>query len=300
MMRHFGILSAGVLALTLGACSSTSVEVSSVPPAPVAATPLGQGVWANQLAMMTASEREDFHALPDAAARTAFLERRGIDVRMEMAQRLSPGMSRDEVLAALEGQYDLIRRTDENDRLYLAKFNGNGRTNFFCTFSTDGETTGLSGWGSYTDAEEQQLARVHKLEARLRDRLRFVLRTGMGQGEITGSAEAARKLRESFKANVEENRSRSDYGYNAAVNGWSPSYADFATEADALVTEQMVERYTVTERRPDHIRSEGDFEYWYHRIPVDGSDTFIVLEYRFQSKRLKSWYVYHTDFLPFQ
>ncbi len=289
------LLAAALVSLPLTSCARGGSDIQMAQSrnrlAEVEARPLGQSRWNELRAAMTPSERSKFDAISDEESRVRFARANGVDIRIELNQRLKTGMERDAVIAELSQMADTFAMGDDRpNRLHASVFNGEASTHM--DFEFDAETGGLASWTSYVPRASN---RISSLEAALQGRLDRVLRVGMGQREVTQSYARAMRLASDYDRKAIERR-----GDEASYRGFkSVSSGDYATEAAWLRANSSAAFYEVLNRTPDYTRYEGNTEFWYHRVPVEGIDEDVVIEYRFENKRLVSWWVYATDFLGF-
>jgi hypothetical protein len=289
------LIAVTLIALPLTSCvrgtSDVEVHQSAVRLGEVEARPLGQSRWNELRSAMTPSERTRFDQIHDEDARLRFARANGVDVRIELPKRVSFGMNRDEVIQAIDGLADSFTMGDSRaNRLHASVFNGEASTQM--DFEFDADTGGLASWTSYVANATNRTAAI---EAALQGRLDRVLRVGMGQQEITQSYNRARRLASDYDRKAIERR-----GDTSSYRGFKTASAgDFATEAAWIRANSSAAFYEVLNRAADYTRFEGSNEFWYHTIRIEGLEERVVIEYRFENKRLTSWWVYTSDFLGY-
>ncbi|MCA8940704.1 MAG: hypothetical protein KDB07_12880, partial [Planctomycetes bacterium] len=133
------LVSAALVSIGLSACAANSVPQNERPQSPrldsIESIKAGQTEASDDLAVMTGRERTQYFELKDDFARKRFIVSNGIDVRRTMKQNLRVGMSRDEVISALEGSYDaMIPTGSDQTRLLFQSFSGRSTTNMYCLF----------------------------------------------------------------------------------------------------------------------------------------------------------------------
>lgn len=292
------LLTVALMTLPLVACQNTANttkkprEVSTVSLDSVAARPLGESEWNALRVVMTPAEKAAFDRAVAAEDKLRYVRLNGIDVRLLLNEKLREGMSESEVNAVLHGIADRQELGDSREGwVHAAVFNGETTTIIDLQF--DPKSGALKHWASHVANAGRQ---AETIEAALQGRLDRVLRKGMMQPEITESYNRALAMRGNIEAKMSERRNDPNYtGTRTASEG------GFNTEAARERAGQVVRFWEVLNRKPTYIRREGAWEYWYHRIDLEGrTDKFVVVEYRFINKLLDSWYVYSTDFLGFE
>lgn len=296
MRMYSKLLVAAVALLPLAGCHSTSGkngqrEQSQVRLGEIEATKLGDSSWNTWRAAMTPSEKAEFDRRVTSEDKLRYVRGQGIDVRVMLRERLKVGMSLEEVGTALEGAYDSVVLGDPREGWMHASVN-NGAGTTLIDLQFEPETWTLVKWQSHVKSAART---TNSIEATLQSRLDKVLSKGMGQSEITTSHERALKLRSDYERKMTDRRNDPNYaGYKSSSSG------DYATEAAFDRANGSVQFWDVLNRTPEYIRREGAWEYWYHKVPLAGqTDKYVVIEYRFENKRLESWWVYSTDFLGF-
>jgi hypothetical protein len=298
MLKNWKLIAAVAAALPLAvACQSVGGTSKPSDRSPydlsgVEAMALGTSEWNAWRAAMTPSEKASFDQLTASDDKLRFVRQNGVDVRVALQDKLSVGMSIEEAEAALEGVYDTTELGDPRSGWVHCSVN-NGASTTLIDLEFDPESWTLKRWQSHVRKAARDTSA--SLESTLQSRLDRVLAKGMGQNEVVASHAKAAEQRAAYERKLAERRTNADYkGYR------SSSASDFSTEAAFDRANGSVQFWDVLNRKPEYIRLEGQREYWYHKVPLAGkSDTYIVIEYRFENKRLDSWWVYSTDFLGY-
>lgn len=298
MLKNWTFLAVLAVALPLAtACqqsggASKPQERSTHDLSGIEAMKLGASEWNAWRSAMTPSEKANFDRLVSSDDKMRFVRQNGVDVRVVLREKLTVGMSLDDASAALEGVYDTVELGDPRLGWLHCSVN-NGATTTLIDLEFEPESWTLLRWQSHVRTASRDT--TASLESTLQSRLDRVLSKGMGQSEVTASHAKASEQRAAYERKLSDRRNNPDYkGYRSSSSG------DYSTEAALDRANSSIEFWSVLNRKPDYVRLEGNREYWYHKVPLAGkTDKYIVIEYRFENKKLESWWVYTADFLGY-
>lgn len=289
-MRIALIFMLGAAVALLAACGSSPPEVRGPGPEAVAqpySTP-SQSRWGSFLVVMTDKERGEFLDIEGDSQREQWLRRTGIDVRAELSQQLSRGISEEAARRRVGGSPDEALRDGRTATLFYSRFNTQSMTYFWLKFENDQ----LVSWNSYTREQQDRERELLAFEQRLLRKFDTVLERGMGMNAINRQAAAAREDLNQVELAHRERTADSDYRDGRSVSS-----------RDYIIAEQLLYARTRNElfewfqgRQPDHVISQDPFErHRYNMLHTDlrGKETVVTAEFVFESGTLKDWFVFH-------
>ncbi len=286
---RFAFLPVLFVVALLGAACSSGPEVRGNGPEAVgtASTPT-RTRWSTHLQVMTDKERLEFLAIEDSVEREQWLRRSGIDVRAELAGRLTRGISVETARRRIIEAPDEVSKDGSTTMLFYSRFNTQSRTNFYLMFESDQ----LISWNSYTLENQEREKSLLEFEARLMRKFNTVLERGMG-------APAIRKQAENAQADL----NRVELAHREKIADPNFKGAGKASYSDYIVAEELLYARTRNElfawfqnRNPDRIIIHRPFEtQQYYMIHKDarGRETQVIAEFVFEGGMLQAWYVYH-------
>lgn len=278
------------------------------------------GAWSKYIQVMTERERLEFLNIMDDKDRRQWIARKGIDVRAELSERLSRGISVEAAKRRINDPLDSESKRGNETMLYYSRFNTESRTNYYLTFRSDQ----LTNWNTYTLAEQQRTMGLVSFENELMRKFDAYLEPGMGPETIRSLGTQAKKnldntnlaLRErlsdpNFKGSVEVVVEAGPDGKprNVARRGGTretiyhhPYYEDERKGAE--VEEQLL-----------LARGKADFLAWFDRDadykiihrPFETHQFFltyksargeietVTVEFVYRDGLLEEWYVYHEE-----
>jgi hypothetical protein len=295
-MRKALLLLLGAPVLALAACGSTEYvepepaveeEVDTFP-APEPYVPLSTNGWSRFLVVMTNKERNDFLGIDGRPEREQWLRRNGIDVRADLAEKLSRGMTIDQARRGIAESPDEVLRDGDTTTMFFSRYNTLSFTHFWLKFE-DGK---LLSWNSYTREQQDRERELLDFQQRLMRKFNTVLERGMGMNAINRQAAAARDDLNRVQTAHRERTEDADYRAGRSVSA-----------RDYIIAEQLLYAQTRNElfewfqgRIPDQIIHQRPFEthryYLLHR-DLRGNETLVTAEFVFEGGALKDWFVYH-------
>ncbi len=284
-----------LIALLGAGCSNTHEHDGSVHDADVAHTAEGNSVrshkastWGKYLDVMTDKERDEFFAISDSFERKQWVRRNGVDVRADLAKKLTKGLKKGAAMKRIKDRVeDTIENGDSTLVLY-SRFNTVSRTNFYLVFHKNT----LASWGSYTRENQDRNREVFDFESRLMRKFDTVLKVDMGANEIRKQAENARKGLNDVKIATRDVTGEPDY-----KGTHTNSYANYIVAEQILLAETRNELFKWFQGRDaDKVLVQRPYEthqYYMLYTAADGAETVITAEFVFKDGLLKRWFVYH-------
>lgn len=289
-MRTALMLMLGAAVTVLAACGSSPPQARGSGPQAVShqLNAPSRSRWSPYLVVMTDKERAEFLDIEEDAERETWLRRTGIDVRADLSQQLSRGLSEEAARRRVGGTPDEAMRDGRSATLFYSRYNTQSMTYFWMKFENDQ----LLSWNSYTREQQDRERELLAFEQRLLRKFDTVLERGMGMNAINRQAAAARNDLNQVELAHRERTSDADYREGRSVSS-----------RDYIIAEQLLYARTRNElfewfqgRQPDRIFQQDPFErHLYNMVHTDtrGKETTVTAEFVFESGTLKDWFVYH-------
>jgi hypothetical protein len=254
-------------------------------------TPPVRSRWSPYLVVMTDKERTEFLGMQDEAQRELWLRRTGIDVRADLAQRLSRGISVEAARGRIVEVPDHTQREGDTTTLFYSRFNTESRTFYWLKFESDQ----LVSWNSYTREQQDRERELLQFEQKLTRKFDATLERGMGMNEINRQAAAARadlnRVQDTFRETLADPDYRGVY-----TKPGSRSYLVAESLLNAQTRNELFEWFQG--RAPDKILVQHPFEthrYYTTYTDLRGRETVITVEFVFENNLLRDWFVYHEN-----
>lgn len=287
-MRNCVLLALVACGFVLGACSSGPEVRGSGPEAVGAVSTPTKSRWSRYLQVMTDLERTTFLNIEDSFEREQWIRRHGIDVRADLDNRLSRGISVDAAKRRIVEIPDETSKKGETTMLFYSRYNTQSRTNFWLLFRSDQ----LVSWNAYTLEQQERERSLLEFEARLMDKFDTVLKEGMGINEIRRQADNARDNLN--KVELAHRERMGDPNYKGVR---SVSSGDYLVAEDLLYARDRNELFAWFQgREPDHIIIHRPYEthqYYMTYTDLKGNETIVTAEFIFMNGLLQDWFVYH-------
>jgi hypothetical protein len=309
-----------LLAGLIAGCSS-GPEAMGEGPQPLGTTNApAPGPWSKYIQVMTERERLEFLNILEDKERKLWLARKGIDVRAELADRLSRGISVEAAKRRISDPLDHEDKRGNETMLYYSRYNTESRTNYYLTFRSDQ----LTNWNTYTLAEQQRTLGLITFENELMRKFDAYLKVDMGPGAIRSLGVQAKKNLDNTQLALRERISDPNYKgpvevvvengpdgkpRNVAKRGGSretvyhhPYYEDERRGAE--VEEQIElargksELLSWFDREPDYKIIHRPFEthqFFLTYKSMRGEIETVTVEFVYRDGLLKEWYVYHEE-----
>jgi hypothetical protein len=294
-MRFYAAFAFALCALVVGACSSGPEVRGSGPTATGSVSTPTKSRWSKYLQVMTDLERTTFLDIEDSFEREQWLRRNGIDVRADLDNRLSRGISVDSAKRRILEAPDEITKRGDTTMMFYSRYNTESRTNFWLLFKSDQ----LVSWNAHTIAQQERERALLEFESRLMEQFDTVLRRGIGVAEIRRQAENARD-----NLNKIELAHRERLGDPKYKGVRSVSSGDYLIAEDLLYAMSRAELFAwflasgsnKGTREPDHIIIHRPYEthqYYMNHTDLRGNETRVIAEFIFMNGLLEDWFVYH-------
>lgn len=309
-----------LLAAMVGGCSS-GPSVRGEGPRPItsssAPTP---GPWSKYIQVMTERERMEFMGIMDDGERRRWIARQGIDVRVDLAERLTRGISVEAAKRRISDPLEAEDKRGTETMLYYSRFNTETRTKYYLSFRSDQ----LVSWNTYTLAQQDRTLGLITFENELMRKFDAYLKPGMGPDGIRSLGVQAKKHLDATQLALRERLTDSNYKgpvevvveqgpdgkpRNVARRGGTreaiynhPYYEDERKSLE--VQEQMelargkAELLSWFDREPDYKIIHRPFEthqFFLTYKSVRGDVETVTVEFVFRDMRLEAWYVYHEE-----
>jgi len=315
-MRYALICALSLLALISGACSS-SRDVQGEGPRAIGSGEAPQpGPWSKYVQVMTERERLEFLEIIDDSERKLWLARNGVDVRAELATRLSRGISVDAAKRRINDPLDAEDKRGGDTMLYYSRYNTQSRTNYYLHFRADQ----LMSWNTYTLEQQERTLGLVQFETELVRKFDAYLERGMGPATIRSLGSNSKKHLDNTNLALRERTSDGDYKgpvevvtetgpdgkpRNVAKRGGTkestfnrPDFKNYAVAEQVLLAQTKADMLAWFDREPDNKIAHRPFENHLFYLPyksVRGATETVIVEFVFRDGRLEDWFVYHDE-----
>jgi hypothetical protein len=315
-MRYALIFALAFLVFATAACSSKPKPVGDGPQ-PIGGKGAPQpGAWSKYIQVMSERERLEFHAIIDDEDRRTWVARNGIDVRAELAERLSRGIS---VEAAKRRITDTLEHEDKrglDTSLFYSRYNTESRTKYYLNFRSDQ----LVSWNTYTLAQQDRTLALVKFVVELLRKFDAYLERGMGPETIRSLGSRSKKHLDDVNLINREALSNPDYKgavevksevgpdgkpRNVASRGGTresrfnkPDFKNYLVAEQVLLAESKAEMLAWFDRDPDRKIVHRPFEthqFFLQYKPVRGKAEVVTVEFVYREGLLEDWFVYHEE-----
>ncbi len=282
----------GAVAALAGGCGSTEPFPGRGPEAidRASSAPV-RSRWSPYLQVMSDKERTEFLAMQDEGDREQWLRRNGMDVRVELSQKLARGISEEAALRRISDKPDSSVREGSTTMLFFSRFNTQSRTHFWMKFEDDQ----LLSWNSYTRERQDREREVLEFENKLQRRFDVVLERGMGINEINRQAANARE--DLNRVELAYRERTADAGYRGVYS--APGSRDYIIAENLLYAQTRNEMFEWFQgRQPDKVIQQRPFEthrYFTLHRGHGGQETVVTVEFVFEDGKLLDWFVFHDS-----
>lgn len=316
---RYALICALLAALVAGCSSGPSVQGEG-PTAITGNSAPTPGPWSKYVQVMTERERLEFLNIMDDRTRRLWLARKGIDVRVELAERLTRGISVEAAKRRINDPLDSEDKRGNETMLYYSRFNTESRTNYYLSFRSDQ----LVSWNTYTLAQQQRTLGLISFENELMRKFDAYLKPGMGPDAIRSLGVQAKKNLDNTQLALRERLTDSNYKgpvevvveagpdgkpRNVARRGGTretiyqhPYYEDERKSLE--VQEQMelargkAELLSWFDRDADYKVIHRPFEshqFFLTYKSLRGDVEVVTVEFVYRDGLLQEWFVYHEE-----